>query len=134
MVFKVFRRSGGGGLVWLLSNYWIFLATGINFVAISNQVSPNPAETQRQVLIPRAGTLRLFCLRFTTNTTVVADTMVVRINEADATQTFVVPALTTGNFQDITNTDPVILFDRVNYEVIETNGAKTLHSGAMMIE
>jgi len=138
MVLKIFRRvlggGGGGGFSWIFSNYWLTLSAGTNYAAISNQNTTSGSEFARQVLTPRAGTLSLFCARVTTNTTNVGDVFRPRVNELNVNQLVTIPATTTGDFQDVVNTDAVIVFDRLNYEVVRTNGAKVLHSMGMMIE
>lgn len=94
------------------------------FQYIAGRSDVNATETNRDYLIKTAGTLKHLMSYISTNARASSATTIdIRINAASGTQTFSVPASTTGFFEDSTNTDAVAVDDLINYRV--TTGAGT---------
>lgn len=82
-------------------------------------------EANRQTLYRTAGTLRSFYTKILTNDHTGASTMRVRKNGANGNQLLSIPASTTGEFEDLVNTDVVAAGDLMNIQLIIGAGGTT---------
>ncbi len=92
---------------------------GLNSVA----TTMTTVEANWQIASRIAGTLKKLQIRLNSNTLTVLQTVNTRINGADGTIGVTVLALTTGLFEDLTNTDAIAVNDLINYEINATAGS-----------
>lgn len=100
-------------------------ATGIGDISGSTLFSPIVGDTGssgnelfNQIKMPTAGTFKNLGISVFTNTRDAATTFRFRVNEANVNQTVTIGAGATGWFEDLVNTDAVVVTDRVNYTQI----------------
>lgn len=90
-----------------------------NYATFSGATNvPNSTESQHQLRIATAGTLRNLSLRVYSNSRSADDTIKVRLNGADTSISVVVPAAFTGVVQDLVNTQAVVAGDLVNWSIV----------------
>jgi len=97
-------------------NTEIISAGTSTFFAIVGFASDDVDEIDRQVIFPNACIMHRMALEISVNASASgASVLVLRINGVDGNLIITVPALTTGSFQDLSNSDSIANLDLVAY-------------------
>lgn len=107
-------------------------ATGNRRCGMGASLGSNTTEANRQVRHRIAGTFSKFYATILTNDRG-ASTFRVRINSVNGNEVLAIPASTTGEFEDVVNTDAIVSGDGVNYQTITGAGGTTFTFNVMRI-
>jgi len=108
------------------------ITNGLDFLNLVGLESESTDETERQNVMPNAGTLERLTFVITDQKDE-AQTITLRKNGADGNQSLTIPASTTGTFQDLVNTDSFVSGDLFSYE-LDISGAGTFEIASSAIE
>ena len=89
-------------------------------------------EANAQIRIPSAGVMKNLFWRFTANTNSSAETVISRINGVDGALSLSIPATTTGNFEDITNSDTLAANDLYGLRITRTGASGAAWGGGAL--
>jgi len=87
------------------------------YTALAGPYSGDGTEVNRQFNMKASGTLKNLYLYVTSNTAVSSTDFRIRKNAANGNSLITVATLTTGAFEDVTNTDSIAVDDDANYSV-----------------
>ena len=94
------------------------LTTGTLYQSVAGYGTNTTTESQMQLKIPKAGTLKNPVVRITSNTRTTASTFTLRKNGVDTAMVVTIPIATSGTFKDTTNFISIAADDLVCYKVI----------------
>lgn len=103
------------------------------FIAATGSLVLNATEANKQITYQQGGVLSNLYIQIATNTVVGASTFKIRKNGADGSESVSITGLTSGEFEDTTNTDTVSVGDEVNYQIIGGAGGTNLSIGVASI-
>lgn len=93
---------------------------------IGNRSASHTLESSTQVEIQKSITAKNMTCYIDTNGRSTSTTLTFRKNGADGNQSLSIPASTTGEFEDTSNTDSLIAGDDINYKIVTGTGTGTI--------
>jgi len=124
--------TGGIPPSFLVNNCAKEVTVGVDYLNLVGIESENSDETLRQNVMPNSGTLERMSFEITSQRDTDND-IKLRKNGVDGNQFLLIPASTTGLFQDLSNTDSFVSGDKFSYE-LDIAGAGVFAVGSTAIE
>ena len=90
------------------------------------EIASETTEARTQVPFSSIGTFSKLYVRVTANTVITDSTWRLRVNGANGNSSVSITALTTGEFQDNSNTDTISADDDVNYQIVIGAGGTSI--------
>lgn len=104
------------------------------YVALVGIQNEDPVEINRAIVLPDSCILSRMTIGISSNAATASSVMALRINQVDGNQSITIPALTTGIFQDLSNTDLVVNQDIIAYRILKgVGGALQIQTGSIEV-